>query len=152
MHRMLLTLFAFAAASVEISLSQNHEQRDSMLNTGPACISYVDPRVGLRSANSVTHQYSSGGPALSQVELTTCLNEYGCGTFSNSWNGNVCGGRGWFKGPPGSKISSAECFQVLAPWVLLNGIWGGNTYYKAMLGKHDCYLGYNEPEPDRYTR
>ena len=80
--------------------------------------------------------------------MTNCLNEYGCRNFFNSWRGNVCGGRGWFKGPPNVKTSSTKCCKDLAPWVLLNSIRGANTYYKAMLGKHDCYMGYRNPDPN----
>lgn len=147
MHHMHFILFALAATSMGIDLPQRSlERRDTMLNTGPGCISYTDPDALLQNENTVTQQYSEGGPALSQPDLTTCLNEYGCGTFSNSWNGNVCGGRGWFKGPPDSKANNTECYQALAPWVLLNGIKARNTYYKAMLGHH-CYMGYNDPGP-----
>ena len=148
MHHTLIVLFALAATSMGISLpQQNLERRDRMLNTGPGCISFTDPSVLLDNQQSVTQQYSGGSPALSQLDLTSCLNDYGCGNFSNSWNGNVCGGRGWFKGPPNSKTSNSECYQVLAPWVLLNGIQAGNTYYKAKIG-NQCYMGYNDPDPD----
>lgn len=146
---MLLVLFALAAISVKMSISQQHlERRDTWLNTAPGCISYLDPQVGLGSTTSVTEQYSDGWSALDQDGLTNCLNDYGCGNFSNSWTGNICGGRGWFKGPSGGKTSSTTCFQKLAPWVLMNGIKGGNTYYKAMLARDDCYMGYKDPDPD----
>lgn len=149
MHRILLALFALAAISVEMSLSQQHlEQRDTWLNNGPGCISYLDPHVGLGSTTSVTEQYSDNWSALDQDGLTSCLNDYGCGNFSNSWTGNVCGGRGWFKGQSGSDTSSTTCFQKLAPWVLLNGIRGGNAYYKATLARNDCYMGYKDPDPE----
>lgn len=148
MRHTLLILFALAATSMGINLSErNLERRDDMLNTGPGCISYTNPGALLQNQNTVTEQYSGGSPALSQIDLTTCLNEYGCGNFSNSWNGNVCGGRGWFKGPPSSKTSNSQCYQELAPWVLMNGIQAGNTYYKATFGK-DCFMGYNNPDPD----
>lgn len=148
MYHTLLVLFALAAASMGIRPSQqNLERRDDMLNTSPGCISYTDPSALLQNQNTVTEQYSGGSTALSQLDLSTCLNDYGCGNFSNSWNGNVCGGRGWFKGPPSSKTSSSHCYQELAPWVLISGIKEGNTYYKAMLGKA-CYMGYNDPDPD----
>ena len=148
MHHTLLILFALAATSMGIGLPQrNLERRDTMLNTGTGCISYIDPNVYLQNQGVVTEQYSSGSSGLSRLDLSTCLDDYGCGNFSDSWNGNVCGGRGWFKGPPTNKISSSECYQELAPWVLLNGIQAGNTYYKAMLGRY-CYMGYNDPSPD----
>lgn len=149
MHHTLLIMLTLAATSSGLRLPQRHlEPRDTMLNTGPGCASYLDPDVALMDQNSVTQWYSMGSPALSQSGLTNCLNEYGCGNFSNSWNGNVCGGRGWFKGPPSSKTSSDECYHVLAPWILLNGIRSGSTYYKAMLGRKGCYMGYNDPDPD----
>ena len=141
MHPMLLILFALAATSFGIILPhQDLKIRDSMLNTSPGCISYTDPRALLENQNSVLEWYSGGSPALGQQDLTGCLNEYGCGDFSNSWNGNVCGGRGWFKGPPDSKTSNVECFQELAPWVLAHGIQTGNSYYKAQLGRGGCYM------------
>lgn len=116
MHYTLLILFALAATSVGISLPERHPQRrDDLLNTGPGCISYTNPSALLQDQNTVTEQSSAGSPALNQLDLTTCLNEFGCGSFSNSWDGNVCGGRGWFKGPPNSKTSNSECYQKLAP-------------------------------------
>ena len=146
MHHTLLILFALAAASVGIGLPQRHlRQRDTMLNTDPGCIPYTDPRARLENQNNVIQWYSGGSPTLSQLDLTSCLNDYGCGNFSESWTGNICGGRGWFKGPPNSKTSNNECFQELAPWVLLNGIQSGNAYYKAQLGRKGCYMGYNDP-------
>lgn len=152
MFHNILILFSLAATSVGIVLPrQNLERRDRMLNTGTGCISYTDPSVLLLYQSVVTQQYSGGSATLSQLDLTTCLNDYGCGRFSNSWDGNVCGGRGWFKGPPGSKTSNYDCFQMLAPWVLENGIQAGNTYYEATLGK-DCYMGYNDPGPDLTSR
>ena len=148
MHHTILILFALAAMSMGIIISQPKlEQRERQLNTGPYCLSYTDPRVILFNQGLVTQQYSGNSAALSQLELTNCLNDYGCGRFSDSWDGNVCGGRGWFKGPPDSKTSNSECYQILAPWVLLNGIQSGSGYYKAMLGKH-CYMGYNDPGSD----
>ena len=148
MYNTFLILFALVAQSMGISLSQRHpERRDTMLNTDSGCVSYTSPYAVLLYQSTVTQQYSGGSVALNSVDLTTCLNEYGCGIFSDSWQGNVCGGRGWFKGPPSNDTSSSECYRDLAPWVLLNGIQAGNTYYKAMLGKH-CYMGYNEPESD----
>lgn len=147
MHHTLLVLFALAATSVAISLPARHlEPRERMLNTGADCIPYIDPRVLLQNQWKVMQWYSGYSSALNDLELTDCLNEYGCGNFSNSWQGNVCGGRGWFKGPPSSKSSSTKCFQELAPWVLLQGIKSGNTYYKAQLARNDCYMGYNDPE------
>ena len=152
MSHALFILLLLAAKSTGISIPQEDlERRDYMLNTGPGCISYPDPAALLENQNTVTQQYSGGSPAISQSDLTTCLNEYGCGNFSASWNGNVCGGRGWFKGPPNAKTSESECYQDLAPWVLLNGIQAGNTCYKAMLGK-GCYMGYNDPQPDTSTQ
>lgn len=116
MHHALLILFALAAMSMGINLPQRHlERRDTTLNTGPGCISYTDPSALLQNQNTVTEQSSGGSPTLSQLDLATCLNEYGCGNFANSWDGNVCGGRGWFKGPPNSKTSNTQCYQVLAP-------------------------------------
>ena len=148
MHHTFLILFALGATSMGISLPQRSlERRARMLNAGPGCISYTDPSALLLNQNMVTEQYSGGSPAFSQLGLSTCLNDYGCGRFSNSWDGSVCGGRGWFKGPPNSETSNSQCYQALAPWVLLNGIQAGNTYYKAMLGR-DCYMGYNDPDPD----
>ena len=149
MHTMLLMLFAFAATSMGISLPQRGlERRDSMLNTNTGCVSYVDPSERLDNENTVLQWYSDQTMALSLSDWTSCLNEYGCGNFSDSWNGNVCGGRGWFKGPPSSKTSATDCFQQLAPWVLMQGIRGGSTYYKAQLGRSGCYMGYNDPGSD----
>ena len=148
MYQTFLILFALVAQSMGNSLSQRHlEPRDTMLNTGPGCVSYTSPSAVLLYQSTVTQEYSGGSVALSSADLTTCLNEYGCGVFSDSWQGNVCGGRGWFKGPPSSTKSSKGCYQDLAPWVLLNGIQAGNTYYQATLGK-GCYMGYNDPESD----
>lgn len=148
MHHTIVILFALAATSMGINLPQPYlERRDQTLNTGPGCISYTDPSALLLNQNTVTEAFSGGSSTLSQSDLATCLNEYGCGNFANSWDGSVCGGRGWFKGPPNSKTSNTECYQVLAPWVLLNGIREGQTYYKAMFG-HDCYMGFNDPGPD----
>ena len=148
MRNTFLILFALFAQSIGISLAQRHlERRDSMLNTNPGCVSYTSPYLILLYQSVVTQEYSGGSVALSSVDLTTCLNEYGCGVFSDSWQGNVCGRRGWFKGPPSNETSSNKCYHDLAPWVLLNGIQGRNTYYKATLGK-DCYMGYNDPESD----
>ena len=148
MHFTLFSLFALAAVSTGVIIPQQLERRDTMLNTDPGCISYLDPEALLENQDNVLQWYSGGGPGLSHLDLTSCLNEYGCGNFSDSWTGNVCGGRGWFKGPPSSKISSTECFKELAPWVLLMGIQSGNTYYMARLGRNGCYMGYNEPESD----
>ena len=150
MHQTLLILLALAATSMGIALpQQSPERRDALLNTAPGCNPYTDPSVILYNQNSVAEDYSTGGPALTQADLTTCLNEYGCGTFSTSWNGNVCGGRGWFKGPPSSE-NSTQCYQDLAPYVLERGIGQGYSYYKAGL-KH-CYMGYNDPGPDSSTQ
>ena len=147
MYYTLYVLFALVATSISRNLPQRLlEQREGRLNTGPGCISYMDPHVALENQQNVLESYSEGSLASSQQELTDCLNEYGCGNFSNSWSGNVCGGRGWFKGPPSSTWSSSSCFQHLAPWVLLDGIMMKNAYYKAVLGRHDCYMGFNEPE------
>ena len=149
MHLTLFILFAIAAMSVGVILPQQQlERRDTMLNTGPGCIPYLDPEAYLQNQYTVLEWYSGGGPTLSRNDLTSCLNEYGCGNFSDSWTGNICGGRGWFKGFPSSKTSSTDCFKELAPWVLLNGIHSGNTYYKAQLGRNGCYMGYNYPELD----
>ncbi|CAF9934674.1 MAG: hypothetical protein ALECFALPRED_006057 [Alectoria fallacina] len=148
MHFTLIILFALAATSMGTVVPQrNLEHRDDMLNTGPTCISYTDPSALLQNQNTVTEQSSGGSPALNQQDLTSCLNDYGCGNFANSWNGNICGGRGWFKGPPNSKTSNSKCYQELAPWVLMDGIQAGNTHYKAMFA-NDCYMGYNDPDPD----
>lgn len=116
MHHTSHILFALAATSMCSKLPHRYlEKRDQMLNTGPGCISYTNPSALLPDQNSVTEQFSGGSPSLNQLDLTTCLNEYGCGNFANSWDGNVCGGRGWFKGPPNSKTSNTHCYQVLAP-------------------------------------
>ena len=116
MHHTILILFALAATSMSINLPQRClERRDQTLNTGPDCISYTNPSAFLPDQNSVTEQFSGGSPKLNELDLATCLNDYGCGNFANSWDGNVCGGRGWFKGPPNSKTSNTQCYQVLAP-------------------------------------
>lgn len=149
---MLLMLFAFAATSMGASLPlRTSEKRDTMLNTSPGCISYKAPSAYLDNHNDVLEWYSDKTIALSQLDWTTCLDDYGCGNFSQSWDGNVCGGRGWFKGPPNSKTSASECFRQLAPWVLSQGINSGDAYYKAQLGRDGCYMGYNDPGSDTTT-
>lgn len=148
MKYQILVLFAFAATSFASFLPKpSLEGRSDNSNLG--CVSYQGPSAGLPAQQSVTFREKDGGlPVSAQDTMISCLNAYGCGDFANSWNGNICGGRGWFKGTSNDKISADYCYEILAPWIIKQGILAGSSDFQADFRKGvkgHCWMGYNDP-------
>ncbi|KAL8867043.1 MAG: hypothetical protein Q9174_005916, partial [Haloplaca sp. 1 TL-2023] len=59
-----------------------------------------------------------------QDTFRKCLVDYGSGMFMDGWQGNICGGLGWYKGSKNSDIDAYLCYQICAPYLLDAGAKG----------------------------
>ncbi|KAL8965878.1 MAG: hypothetical protein Q9183_003641 [Haloplaca sp. 2 TL-2023] len=105
--------------------------------------------------DSVQFGQDEGGLGLdakTQDTFRKCLVDYGSGMFMNGWQGNVCGGLGWFKGTKNTEIDPYWCYQVCAPYLRDNAALGAKKMeckFRRGWGKgKECWMGYH---PFAYT-
>ena len=100
----------------------------------------------LQNQQSVTINDKHQGLSTDSDTMISCLKDFGYGQFYDSWDGNYCGGYGWFKGPPDSKISTYDCYQTCAGYTQLSGILAGSKDFQCDMrtGVHGkCWMGYH---------
>ena len=115
----------------------------------PGPIPYQDPKVGLPNQQDVTSNIKHFGLNVDKDDMKACLVDYGSDRFYDSWDGNVCGGLGWFKGAKNDHIDPYDCYQTCASWVELEGIGGGAKDYQCDFErgtKGHCWMGYHPVE------
>lgn len=153
MHCLFLLLTAFIAITNAASLPKRNDY-GLEYKEAPGPIPYLDPAVRWPAVQSVTPNAKHLGlPDNLQANLTECLVQYSMGRFYDSWDGNVCGGYGWFKGPPGSGVGTYDCYQTCATWIQYDGIEKGATDYHCDYGRKmsRCWMGYHPVENDVAT-
>ncbi|KAL8659070.1 MAG: hypothetical protein Q9202_007303 [Teloschistes flavicans] len=145
----LAPLFAIISASptpTTNEITPRYQQPAYVASPGP--IPFADPgRGGWPAVYSVDQTWS--GTDYPKDDITTatfehCLVDYGSNQFYNSWQGNICGGLGWFKG--GSGISQYDCYQICATYLLYAGARLGRHEYMCEFRRkiHDkCWMGYH---------
>ncbi|KAL8749083.1 MAG: hypothetical protein Q9184_006943 [Pyrenodesmia sp. 2 TL-2023] len=114
----------------------------------PGPIPFSNIHAGDDWPRGTTIRWTEGFPTslLSTDDFAKCLTEYGSGRFYDSWDGNICGGLGWYKGGAGDKISTYHCYQTCAPWLLYDGALRDNGEYMCEVRKGlkgHCWMGYN---------
>ena len=114
----------------------------------PGPIPYSDISNGGEWPRGTTRRYN-GGLSTDDATMDTmrqCLLEYGSGRFYDSWDGNRCGGMGWFKGTTNDKVNPYACYQTCAPYLMFDGAKrGAGEYlcdYRTGLKGH-CWMGYH---------
>ena len=115
----------------------------------PGPIPYQDPKIGLPYQQSVTSNVKSFGLQTDLQILKDCLAAYGSYQFYNTWDGNDCGGLGWFKGSKNGKINPYSCYQTCASWIEGEAFVNGATSYQCDFEegtKGHCWMGYH-PAP-----
>jgi hypothetical protein len=143
MQPFIIILFALLAASTPTP-TENLVARANVPSPGP--IPYEDPRIGLPDTQGVVSNNKHSGLTQSKDVMKACLVEFGSGKFYDSWDGNYCGGFGWFKGPEDSHIGTYKCYQTCASWLESDGIDGGSTDYQCDIRqrvKNHCWMGYH---------
>ncbi|MCJ1453868.1 hypothetical protein MMC28_004217 [Mycoblastus sanguinarius] len=167
MHLQLLILFALATASTPTVLPERkfNIPPESSLNNlperslnglpyvpSPGPIPYPNPLHGFPNEQSVTSNDKHDGLSNVNIQnLTDCLNDFGSGQFYDTWDGNNCGGMGWFKGASNGKINTYDCYQICATWLLGMGIQRGSTDYQCDFRtgtKGHCWMGYQQQDPN----
>ena len=87
-----------------------------------------------------------------QDTFKKCLVDYGSGMFMNGWQGNVCGGLGWFKGTKNSDIDPYMCYSVCSAYLRDNAEQGVKKieceYHRGWGKGKECWMGYH---PFAYT-
>ncbi|KAI4120702.1 MAG: hypothetical protein LQ338_006826 [Usnochroma carphineum] len=121
----------------------------------PGPIPYSNPNHGGDWPEGTTVRYSGGLPTdeVTQAIFAQCLQDYGSGRFYDSWDGNICGNLGWFKGSANDKIGTYDCYQTCAPWLMYNGAARGDVEYQCDYRKGlkgHCWMGYHRL-PDNST-
>lgn len=142
MRPFIIILFAVFAASTPTP-AEDLQARAHVPSPGP--IPYQDPKQGLPDQQGATGEDKHSGLTQSKDVMKACLVEYGSDRFYDSWNGNYCGGFGWFKGSDGH-IGSYECYQICASWLEGNGIDSGSIDYQCDVRKGingHCWMGYH---------
>lgn len=112
----------------------------------PGPIPYLDATVYWPAEESVTSNRKHLGLSVPVQNMTDCLIQYSTGRFYDSWDGNVCAGIGWFKGPPDSDINTYDCYQTCATWLEYDGIRQGASDYQCDFEKGTkghCWMGYH---------
>lgn len=150
MHPFLLILFALAASCTPTTIpKQSLNSRALVPYPGP--IPYQNPSTGLPNQQSVTDNVKASHLTTSKDAMKACLVAYGSYQFYDSWQGNVCGGLGWFKGSTNDKIDPYDCYQTCASWLEENGIENGASDYQCdfRVGMHGhCWMGYHPVAPE----
>ena len=148
-----MQLFLILLASLITSITSSIlPKRDYGLAYAPAPgpIPYLNPADYWPAEQSVTPNRKHLGLTVPVQNMTDCLTEYSTGQFYDSWQGNVCAGMGWFKGPPDSSISTYDCYQTCATWLMYDGIKYGASDYQCDFEKGTsghCWMGYHPLEP-----
>lgn len=116
--------------------------------SAPGPIPFSNPTHGGDWPQGTTNRWNGGFPSneLTQDDFAKCLQDYGSGRFYDSWDGNVCGGLGWYKGAANDKIGTYDCYQTCATWLLYDGARNRNgdylcDYRKGISGH--CWMGYH---------
>ena len=146
--RLLIFFFTAVAVSSPTNLARGLQNRAVVPYPGP--IPYQDPHVGLPDQQSVTSNIKQFGLQTDAQSMKDCLVVYGSNQFYNSWQGNVCGGLGWFKGSKNSKIDPYDCYQTCASWIEGQGILYGAKDYQCDMErgtKGHCWMGYHPVDP-----
>ncbi|KAL8712359.1 MAG: hypothetical protein Q9225_006965 [Loekoesia sp. 1 TL-2023] len=114
----------------------------------PGPIPFSNPTRGGDWPEGTTSEYNEGLPTgkLTQEIFAKCLQDYGSGRFYDSWDGNICGNLGWYKGTANGKIGTYDCYQTCAPWLLYDGAENGMVDYLCDYRKGTkghCWMGYH---------
>ncbi len=140
---LLIVLSALAVSCTPISiLSRTLNARAKVPYPGPIPYSSWN----MPNQQSVNSNDKHDGLTSTIDVMTSCLQDFGYGRFYDSWDGNYCGGYGWFKGPTDSKISTYDCYHTCAAYVSLMGINGGSKDYQCDFRtgmKGHCWMGYH---------
>ncbi|KAL8758153.1 MAG: hypothetical protein Q9199_001690 [Rusavskia elegans] len=114
----------------------------------PGPIPYSNPSHGGDWPQGTTSRYN-GGLSTDSTTLSTmskCLQDYGSGRFYDTWDGNRCGGMGWYKGTANGKVDVYKCYQSCAPYLMYDGAKQGAAEYlcdyRTGLKGH-CWMGYH---------
>jgi len=143
MHPVIIILFA-AFTSCTPTLTENLSPRGNVPSPGP--IPYQNPEHGLPNQQSVVGNNKHSKLTQSKNLMKACLVAYGSDRFYDSWDGNDCGGFGWFKGSNNGKIGTYECYQTCASWLEGDGIDNGSTDYQCDFRtgmEGHCWMGYH---------
>ncbi|KAL8731384.1 MAG: hypothetical protein Q9166_003476 [cf. Caloplaca sp. 2 TL-2023] len=142
-----LAVLAFLLSLVSASPIQP-PGRDFPYVPFPGPIPYSNPSRGGSWPIGTTRKYN-GGLSTDTATVDTmalCLHNYGSGRFYDSWDGNRCGGMGWYKGTANGKVDPYECYQTCAPYLMYEGAKGGNADYLCDYRtgrKGHCWMGYH---------
>ncbi|KAL8803001.1 MAG: hypothetical protein Q9182_003426 [Xanthomendoza sp. 2 TL-2023] len=149
MHYILPFLASLLSATSAIPFKPQGFQFDYVPAPGP--IPFSDGVSGGGWPKGTTTRSKDGGATdqATKDTLTQCLKDYGTGKFYDSWEGNACGGVGWFKGTvanPSDQINTYDCYQACAPYVLAQGVNGAQKEFlcefRTGVG-NKCWMGYN---------
>ena len=144
MYPFVIVLFGAFAASTPTRTTQQLVPRAQVPSPGP--IPYQSPNVGLPNQESVTGNIKHFGLQTSLDDMKACLVAYGSGQFYDSWDGNVCGGYGWFKGSNNDNIDTYDCYQTCASWLEGEGFDNKASDYQCDFERGTnghCWMGYH---------
>lgn len=143
MHHSLLLLTSIIALTAASTIPKRGYGLDYVPAPGP--IPYPSNAMW-PAPQSVTNQKEYGLANDQQQPLIDCLDAYGSNQFYDSWDGNVCGEFGWFKGAANGDISTYDCYQTCATYLRYDGIEAGQKSYQCdfQRGMHGhCWMGYH---------
>jgi len=151
--RMHLLIFLFAAL---VASNPTHHRRD-LLPRGriayPGPIPYPNPAFERPNPQDVVANDKHLGLSTDTQTLQTmkdCLVAYGSDRFFDSWDGNICGGMGWFKGSHNGNIDPYGCYEVCASYVEGDGFTRGVKDFQCDFRKGTkghCWMGYHPLPP-----
>lgn len=141
----IINFIAFATLTVSLPTPTNNlSPRANVPSPGP--IPYQKPNEGYPDQQSVTGDDRHSGLQQTKDVMVACLVAYGSGRFYDSWDGNYCGGYGWFKGSKNNHIGTYKCYQTCATWIEGDGIDNGSSDYlcdfRTGTTGH-CWMGYH---------
>ncbi|KAL8684483.1 MAG: hypothetical protein Q9224_006323, partial [Gallowayella concinna] len=122
MHYILLPLLAtLLGATSATPFKPDGHDFEYVPAPGPIPFSDGTPGSGGGWPKGTTSRSKDGGATDQATKdiLTQCLIDYSKDRFYDSWDGNECGGLGWFKGStvtdPKDQINTYSCYQACAP-------------------------------------
>lgn len=143
---LLILLFVAFAASTPTPPTEDLLPRAKVPYPGP--IPYADPKKGFPFSQFVTIEEKALGLNTSIEIMKDCLVAYGSDKFYDSWQGNYCGGMGWFKGSTQQNtISTYTCYQACASWIEGRGFADGASDFQCNLElrrERRCWMGYHQ--------
>ncbi|KAL8814817.1 MAG: hypothetical protein Q9223_005990 [Gallowayella weberi] len=154
MHYIFPLLASLLWTTSAIPLKPQGFEFDYVSAPGPIPFSDGDSGGGWPKGTTVRSKDGGATDQATKDTLTQCLIDYSAGRFYDSWNGNECGGVGWFKGTvenPNDQINTYDCYQACAPYVQA---WGVNEAQKEFLCEYrtgaskKCWMGFHPLTPE----